>query len=120
MDDEFKLNSDETMRRLRQIAQAPGELQWRLELLSTLERMRLTQEVSNRGILQMLARVRKDVSHLTPMKLAELMNAQIEERMKPRDKDVNRLWKSGVWLLEKAATVGITVVVTMIGLKSIH
>lgn len=120
MDEQFKLNSDDTMRRLRQIAQAPGELQWRLELLSTLERMRMTSEVQNRGILQMLAKVRKDVACLTPMKLAELMNAQIDEKMKPRDKDMNRIWKSGVWLLEKAATIGITVVVTMIGLKSIH
>lgn len=120
MDEQFKLNSDDTMRRLRQIAQAPGELQWRLELLSTLERMRMTQEVQNRGILQMLGKVRKDVACLTPMKLAEMMNAQIDEKMKPRDKDMNRLWKSGVWLLEKAATIGITVAVTMIGLKSIH
>jgi hypothetical protein len=107
VDDEFKLNRDDTMRQLRQIAQAPGELQWRLELLSTLERMRVTQEVSNRGILQMLGKVRRDVAHLTPTKLAELMNAQIEEKMKPRDKDVNRLWKAAVWLLEKGATVAI-------------
>lgn len=120
MDDEFKLSSDDTMRRLRTIAQTPGELQWRLELLATLERMRVTQEVSNRGILQMLHRVRKDVSHITPMKLAELMNAQIDEKLKPRDRDVNRLWKASTWLLEKAATIGIGVLCTLIGLKAIH
>jgi len=108
------------MRRLRTIAQAPGELQWRLELLSTLERMRVTTEVSNRGILQMLARIRKDVSHITPMKLAELVNVQIEEKLKPRDRDVNRLWKAGVWLLEKTATVGIGVACTLLGLKAFH
>ena len=117
MEEEFKLSSDETMRRLRTIAQAPGELQWRLELLSTLERMRVTQEVSNRGILQMLHRVRKDVSHITPMKLAELVNAQLDEKLKPRDRDVNRLWKAGIWFLEHAATVGIAVLCTLIGLK---
>jgi hypothetical protein len=117
-DDNFKLSSDETMRRLRTIAQAPGELQWRLELLSTLERMRVTQEVQNRGIVQMLTQVRKDVSHLTPMKLAELVNAQIEEKMKPRDRDVNRLWKASVWLLEKFGTIGIGVVCTLVGLKA--
>lgn len=108
------------MRRLRSIAQAPGELQWRLELLSTLERMRVTAEVSTSSILQNQRQMQKTIAHLTPMKLAELMNAQIEEKMKPRDRDVNRLWKSGVWLLEKAMTIGITVVVTMIGLRSIH
>ena len=108
------------MRRLRVIAQAPGELQWRLELLSTLDRMRVQQEVSNRGILQMLSKVRKDVSHITPTKLAELVNAQLEEKLKPRDRDVNRLWKASIWLLEKAATVGIGVVCTLIGLKALH
>jgi hypothetical protein len=118
--DEFKLSSDDTMRRLRTIAQSPGELQWRLELLSTLDRMRVQQEVTNRGIVQMLTRIRKDVSHITPMKLAELMNAQIEEKLKPRDKDINRLWKAAIWILEKSATVGIGVVCTLIGLKALH
>jgi hypothetical protein len=117
--EEFKLSSDDTMRRLRTIAQTPGELQWRLELLSTLERMRLQQEVTSRGILQMLGRLRKDVSHITPMKLAELVNAQIEEKLKPRDRDVNRLWKAAIWLLEKAATIGLGVVCTLIGLKAL-
>jgi len=117
VDDEFKLSNDETMRRLRTIAQAPGELQWRLELLSTLDRMRVQQEVTNRSILQMLSKVRKDVSHITPMKLAELVNVQIAEKLKPRDQDVNRLWKSAVWILEKAVTIGIAVVCTIVGIK---
>lgn len=120
MDEAFKLSTDDTMRNLRAIAQTPGELQWRLELLSTLERMRVTAEVTSNSILQNQRQMQKTMAHLTPMKLAELMNAQIEEKLKPRDRDVNRLWKSGVWLLEKAATVSITVVVTMIGLRSIH
>ncbi len=118
-EEDFKLSSDETMRHLRTIAQAPGELQWRLELLSTLERMRVQQEVSTRGILQMLTRMRKDVSHITPTKLADLVNAQLEEKLKPRDKDVHRLWKASIWLLEKAATIGIGVVCTLLGLKAI-
>ncbi len=117
MDNEFKLSTDDTMRHLRSIAQAPGELQWRLELLSSLERMRVQQEVSNRGILQILARMRKDVSHLTPTKLAELVNAQLVEKLEPRDRDVNRMWKASIWLLEKAATIGIGVICTLIGLK---
>lgn len=118
--DHFRLKDDDTMRRLRVIAQTPGELQWRLELLSTLERMRVTAEVTANSILQNQRNMQKVMAHLTPMKLAELMNAQIDEKMKPRDKDMNRMWKSGVWLLEKAATIGITVAVTMIGLRSIH
>jgi hypothetical protein len=119
VEDDFKLSSDETMRRLRVIAQAPGELQWRLELLSTIDRMRVQQEVSNRGILQMLGKVRKDVSHITPTKLAELVNAQLEEKLKPIQKDQGRLWKASVWLLEKVGTIGIGVVCTLIGLKAL-
>lgn len=109
MDEQFRLSSDETMRRLRTIAQSPGELQWRLELLSTLDRMRVQQEVSNRGILQLLARLRKDVSYLTPTKLAELMNAQIEEKLKPLNKDVGRMWKAGIWIIEHLAPVALAV-----------
>jgi hypothetical protein len=120
VDDEFKLSTDDTMRRLRTIAQAPGELQWRLELVAALDRVRLQQEISNRGILQMLKRLQRDVSHITPVKLAELVNAQIDEKLKPRDKDVNRLWRGAVWLLERIATIGIGVVCTLIGLKAIH
>lgn len=119
MDNEFKLSGDDTMRHLRNIAQSPGELQWRLELLATLDRMRVQNEVSTKGILQMLSRVRKDVSHITPTKLAELVNAQLEEKLKPIQKDQGRLWKASVWLLEKVGTIGIGVVCTLIGLKAL-
>lgn len=73
------------MRRLRSIAQAPGELEWRLELVATLERMRVTQEVSTRTIIQNQGRLRKKMSHLTPTKLAELINAQIEQKRNEQD-----------------------------------
>jgi predicted DNA-binding transcriptional regulator len=119
VDDEFKLSSDETMRRLLSLAQSPGELQWRLELLDTLRSMRVQQEVYNKGILQMLGKVRKDVSHLTPTKIAELVNAQITEKLKPLEKEQSRMWKASMWLLEKAATIGIGVMCTLIGLKAI-
>lgn len=119
VDDEFKLSSDETMRRLLSLAQSPGELQWRLELFDTLRNMRVQQEVYNKGILQMLGKVRKDVSHLTPTKIAELVNAQIVEKLKPLEKEQSRMWKASMWLLEKAATIGIGVMCTLIGLKAI-
>lgn len=108
------------MRRLLALAQSPGELQWRLELLETLRGMRVQSEVSTKGILQMLARLRKDVSHITPVKLAELVNAQLEEKLKPLEKEQGRMWKASIWLLEKAATIGIGVVCTLIGLKAIR
>jgi hypothetical protein len=120
VDEEFKLSTDDTMRRLRVIAQAPGELQWRLELLTTLERMRVTAEVSTSSILQNQRKLHKAIEHLSPVTLAKTINAQIDEKLKPRDRDVHRLWKAAIWLLEKAATIGIGVVCTLIGLKAIH
>lgn len=104
--DDFKLSSDDTMRNLRNIAQAPGELKWRLELLDALNRMRVQQEVSNRGILQILAKMRKDVSYLSPIKLAELMNAQIVQSRKAEDA---QNWKVAVkYVLTHLGTVGFT------------
>ncbi len=118
--DEFKLSSDDTMRRLRTIAQSPGELQWRLELLSTLERMRLQAEVTAASILQNQRQMQKAISHITPVELAKLVNAQIAEKLAPRDQDINRLWKASIWLLERAATIGIGVACTLLGLKAMH
>lgn len=119
-DEEFRLSTDDTMRRLRGIAQSPGELKWRLELVATLERMRVTNQVQTRGMIQVLKRMRRDMSHLTPTKLAQMINAQVEEKLKPRDKETRRLWKAAIWLLEKFATIAIGVVCTLIGLKAIH
>ena len=73
------------MRHLRAIAQSPGELQWRMELVAALDRMRVTQEVSTRTIIQNQGRMRKEMAHLTPTKLAELINLQIEQKRKEQD-----------------------------------
>ena len=113
--DRFRLSDDDTMRRLKAIAQAPGELQWRLELLSTLERMRIQQEVTSNGILQELKRVKS--AQITRTELAQIINIQIKEKTEPERKDVNRLWKGATWLLEKFASVGIAVVVALLAVK---
>lgn len=120
MENEFRLTADETMRRLRVIATSNSELEWRFELLAMLDRMRIQQEVTNSGILVSLGQMRRSVAHVTPVKLAELVDAKIEETMKPRDRDANRLWAAGMWILEKSATVGIAVFCTFIGLKAHH
>lgn len=120
MENEFRLTADETMRRLRVIATSNSELEWRFELLAMLERMRVQQEVTNSGILLSLGHVKTSVSHVTPAKLAELVDVKIEEKMKPIDRDANRLWKAGMWILEKSATVALAVFCTFIGLKAHH
>jgi hypothetical protein len=87
---EFKLSGDDTMRRLRTIAQSPGELAWRLELVATLERMRVSQEIATRALIQSQKRLKDSITHLSPMKLAELINAQIEQKAKERDAVIYR------------------------------
>lgn len=114
-EDEFKLKDDDTMRRLRIIAQAPGELQWRLELVSTLERMRVTQEISARVIIQSQGRLRKEMAHLTPTKLAELMNAQIDQWEK--NKDSARLRSGRKQLLGYLFAIAASIAGTVIAYK---
>jgi hypothetical protein len=93
-DEEFKLSSDDTMRRLRQIAQAPGELQWRLELVATIERIRMQHLISTRAILQNQRAMQKSISHITQTKLAALVNAEIDQREKAKDSEKYRAgWK---------------------------
>lgn len=123
MDEQFKLSSDDTMRRLRTIAQSPGELQWRLELLSTLERMRMQSEVSMSSILQNQRKMQKVLDDLTPMELAKIINRQIDQKLKPRqeirERFIGRLWKHGAWLLEKLLTIGIAVACMHFGIKGV-
>ena len=103
------------MKRLKAIAQAPGELQWRLELLSTLERMRIQQEVTSKGIFQELKQVKK--GQISRSDLADIINAQIKEKTAPQTQEMNRLWKGAMWLLQHAATVGIAAIVGILSLK---
>lgn len=117
MDEDFKLSGDDTMRHLRAIAQAPGELQFRLELVAALDRIRVQHEVSTKGIVQTLNRLTKEVRHISPEKLASLVNAQLQEKLKPIQKDQGRLWKASMWLLEKALIIGGTYFAIWLGMK---
>lgn len=82
------------MRRLRTIAQAPGELKWRLELLATLERMRMEQEVATRSILQNQRAMQKTLQSLTPVELAKSINREIDSHEKSLDSERYRAgWK---------------------------
>jgi hypothetical protein len=112
--DDFKL-SDDTMRGLRNIAQAPGELQWRLELLAKLERMTMKQELFTRAVLGELKRLKEQ--QIKPGKITDIVRAELDEKTRQTDKDVSRLWNASVWLLEKAAIIGGTYFAIWLGLK---
>jgi hypothetical protein len=101
------------------MAQSPGEFAWRMELLATLERQRIQNEVGIRAVLQELARVKK--AQWEPEKLVKMIKAQVAEGLKPDESDFKTsvLWKAGIWFLEKGATIGIGVVCTLIGLKAL-
>lgn len=92
--DQFRLKDDDTMRRLRAIAQTPAEFQWRMELLATLERMRMSQEVAVRAILQNQRLTNNTLKALTPVELAKSINREIDQREKNKDSERYRAgWK---------------------------
>jgi hypothetical protein len=94
VDDDFKLRSDDTMRRLRQIAATPGDFEWRMELIATLERMRMEHQIATRTILQNQRTTQKTLSSLTPVELAKSINREIDQREKNRDSERYRAgWK---------------------------
>jgi hypothetical protein len=81
-----------------------------MELVAALDRMRVTQEVSTRTIIQNQGRMRKEMAHLTPTKLAELINLQ----QKRKEQDSTR-YRSGLkqffrYLLAVVVSVSGTVI----------
>lgn len=100
------------MRRLRVVSQQQGEFQWRLELLDALNRMRVNQQVANRALIQSQARLRKEMAHLTPAKLALLINAQIEEKRKEQDAGRYRAGLKSLW--QHLVTAGFSIAVCFI------
>jgi hypothetical protein len=112
--DDFKL-SDDTMRNLRNIAQSPGELAWRMELLATLERHRMGHEIFTRAVLAELKRIKKD--QVGPVKITEIVRTELTERLAQTTKDAGRVWTVFVWLAEKAAIIGGTYLAIWVGLK---
>lgn len=114
----FKLSTDETMRRLQTIAQSPGELEWRLNLLDTLGRMRVQSEVTSKGLFQRLSQIQK--AQISRTDLAEIINAQIKEKTAGDKKELHRVVKVLLWLAEKFATIAIGVACTLLGLKELH
>ncbi len=82
------------MRNLRQIAQAPGDLAFRLELIAAIDRIRLQHEVDMRTIVQNQKTMQRSISHITPVELAKLVNKQIEQKEKAKDSDkLRNFWK---------------------------
>jgi hypothetical protein len=93
--DDFKLSKDDTMRHLRTIAQTPGELQWRMELLATLDRLRTQHEVAVRGILQTLQRLEKKT--VGRAEIAEIANTQIHQHRRDTESVKWRATSKVLW-----------------------
>jgi hypothetical protein len=58
-----------------------------MELVATLERMRISNEVATRSILQTQRSIQKSLSSLTPVELAKSINREIDQREKNRDSE---------------------------------
>lgn len=94
-EDDLKLSSDETMRHLRRIAQSPGELEWRMELLAAIDRMRTSNDLAFRSILANQRTTQKTLSSLTPIELAKAINREIEQYERTKDSAKYRSgWKT--------------------------
>jgi hypothetical protein len=83
--DQFRLIDDETMRRLRTLAAAPGEFEWRVELLAKLARMDTQRAIDTRAILKSQSDMAKILKGLTPVELAKAINREIDEREKAKN-----------------------------------
>jgi hypothetical protein len=101
-DTEFKLSTDATMDRLQQIAQEPGELRWRQDLLRAMERDRITRDIQARSTVQQLGEIRKLLKELTLQKLEVRIDKRIEAKRKELD---GTKWRTTVkWIMTHVGT----------------
>lgn len=119
--DHFRL-TDDTMRHLRTLAQAPGELNWRIELLAYIGNKNTETLIA----IQNLTTVVKDMkkTQFAPGELSKVIRAEVESQVRaavgPEKKDVARLWKAGMWVLEKAVVAALGAGGVLLGLKGMH
>jgi predicted transcriptional regulator len=121
-DEDFKLfSTDDTIRQLMEDAGRSPDVKWRMELLHKIDKQSSDLKRIGNVTVAEFKKLRKDLRHvLSPLTLQETIDRRIEERLKPRDREVNRLWTVAMWLLEKFGTIAIGVICTLIGIKAMH
>jgi len=112
--DEFRLN-DDTMRDLRRIAQSPGELEWRMELLTKLERINLRHELFTRATMTEFKRLHKEKTNLTQVTRA--INIELDERLKPAKSVAKQIGKGAIWILERCALIAFAYMGVKLGIN---
>ncbi len=119
--DHFRL-TDDTMRHLRTLAQAPGELNWRIELLAYIGNKNTETLLAIQNLVSEVRSIKK--SQFAPGELSRVIKAEVESQVKvavgPEKKDVARLWKAGMWVLEKAVVAALGAGGVLLGLKGMH
>ena len=119
--DHFRL-TDDTMRHLRTLAQAPGELNWRIELLAYIGNKNTETLLAIQNLVSEVRSIKKSQS--APGELSRVIKAEVESQVKvavgPEKKDVARLWKAGMWVLEKAVVAALGAGGVLLGLKGMH
>jgi hypothetical protein len=110
--DEFTLHGD-TVRNLEVLAQAPGEVRFRLGLARAMDNIRtdikLMQADMNAKFKALEKEQRKSVT------LGQVAAAAAKE-FEPTKKDVERLWGAGKWFLVAMGTIAVGSVGTLITL----
>lgn len=86
-----------------------------MELLAKLERITVQHLMFSNAVLAELKRLKK--GQVGPIRITEIVRTELDEKLKVTTKDVNRLWKASMWVLEKAAIIGGTYLAIWVGLK---
>lgn len=113
--DDFKLK-DDTMRDLRRIAQSPGEFEWRMELLTKLERINQRHDLFARAVVAELKQLKEKKVDLT--KLSKHVNIELDARMKPARNVAKQVGKAALWILERCLLLFFAYLGVRLGLKT--
>lgn len=105
------------MRNLRRIASSPGEFEWRMELLTKLERSDQRHDLFARAVLAELKRLNDKKVDLT--KLSKHVNIELDARMKPAKNVAKQVGKAVGWTVERIALpLFLAYLVLTLGLKT--
>lgn len=97
--DDFKL-TDDTMRDLRRLAGLPGDFEFRMELLTKLERINQRHELFVRTAVRELKKLDREKMGLTQVNKRIII--ELDDRLKPARNVGKRIVKGMLWVLERA------------------
>lgn len=110
-EDDFKLlSTDDTIRHLKDDAWQSPDVKWRLDILNKMDKQSTQLRRLGTVTIAEFKKLRKELRHvLSPMTLQDTIDKRIAEKLQPLNKDVGRMWKAGIWIIEHLAPVALAV-----------